>query len=78
MPRRLRRARLNGGNALWWLHDDDCLVLRYGPNETEVPIPHLIDEGLMDGHYARLAEKPWVTAGAIEELRRIAASAVRA
>lgn len=79
MPQRLRRALVRGKRASFWHQIDDCLVLLHpdGRNDTDVPIPHLIDDDLMAGHYMRLADKRWVAPAAIDELREIAEGARR-
>ena len=71
MPR-YRRALVRGERAEHWEYADGILVLRHprGTDLTEVPIAHLRTPA-MDGHYARLATKTWVTQEAIDELRAI-------
>lgn len=69
-----RRARVHGRRAEYWHRSNGHLVLRHpnGRETTDIPFPHLTDEALMAEHIARLREKRWVSAGAIDELVEIA------
>ena len=70
---------MNGRRASFWFYEGKVVFLRHpnGKEETEVPVAHLTDAVLMDGHVRRLEGKDWVSRGAVAELLEMADGARR-